>query len=61
MPFLGTETAFPCVCGRRVGIFPVLGPGGQNGRDFRGEEFGDISAGFYRPAAADLMIRTAKN
>src|SRR6516162_4077476 len=34
MPFLGAEAALPCVGGRQVGIFPVLGPGGQNRRDF---------------------------
>jgi hypothetical protein len=60
MAFLGAETAFPCVLGRRVGSSrPWPRPPKQAGS---GEEIpGDILAGFYRPAAADLMIRTAKN
>jgi len=50
MPFLGAETALPCVGGRRVGNFPIRGPGGQNRLDFLGEEIpGDILAGFWRP------------
>jgi hypothetical protein len=62
MPFLGPETALGCVLGRRLGISSVLGVGGQNRRDFWGEEIpGEILAGFYRAAVAGLRIRKGKN
>lgn len=40
------ETALPCVGGRQVGFFPVLGPGGQNRRDFGGSNRDGICEGF---------------
>jgi hypothetical protein len=62
MPFLGAETAFPCVGGRQVGIFPVLGPGRPKQARFLADEIpGDIWAAFYRPWGRQLGDRASEN
>jgi hypothetical protein len=58
MAFLGRKRPALAFGGRRVGIFPVLGPGGQNRRDFWGRRSrATFGRGVYRPAAAGLRIR----
>ena len=63
MPFLGAGTAVPCVGGRRVGFFPVIGPGGKTGGVRRKRFLAIIGAGFYRlrpPGPRPLRAKAAQ-